>query len=216
MTFPDQPGRSASLLEWALWCAEVGRITGSFRVFQCWAGEKLPLRKGWQQSATNDRVAVEAMWTNDPRCNIGLAIQPGYVAIDGDIYKPGKEAALDAFEAKHGELPRTLEFRSARGGVHLLYESGGTFGNSTGTLPDFGDVRGAGGLIVGPGSWFEGLRYAVDHCVTPVALPASISSRLVERKHRAPDERRELPEFVSLDFADNIARYVAWLRGPKA
>lgn len=214
MTFPDQPGRSASLLEWALWCADVGRITGAFRVFSCWPGEKLPLRKGWQQSATNDRVAVEAMWTNDPRCNIGLAIQPGFIAIDADLYKPGKEAALDAYEAKHGELPHTLEFRSARGGVHLLYKTARALGNSTGTLPDFGDVRGAGGLIVGPGSWFEGLRYGVDHLMAPVALPAAVDACLVERKHRAPEEKRELPEFVSLDDPQNVERFVTWLKAP--
>lgn len=212
MTFPDQPSRSASILEWALWCADVGRITGAFRVFPCWAGEKLPLRKGWQQAATNDRVAIEAMWTNDPRCNIGLAIQPGFLVIDADLYKPGKEAALDAYEAKNGELPRTLEFCSARKGVHLIYRTDRDLGNSTGTLPDFGDVRGAGGLIVGPGSWFEGLRYGVDHLAAPTLLPTHVAGNLVERKHRAPDERRELPEFVSLDDPQNIERYVTWLK----
>lgn len=213
MTFPDQPGRSASLLEWALWCSDVGRITGAFRVFSCWPGEKLPLRKGWQQSATNDRVAVETMWTNDPQANIGLALQPGYVVLDLDIYKPGRQEQLDAFEDKHGALPRTLEFRSARGGIHAIYKTSRTLGNSTGSLPGWGDVRGHGGLIVGPGSVFEGLRYGVDRLVIPEALPAAVDACLVEKKHRAPDERRELPEFVSLDDPQNIARYVAWLRG---
>lgn len=212
MTFPDQPGRSASILEWAIWCAEVGRITSAFKIFQCWPGEKLPLRRGWQQLATNDRLTIESWWTNDPRANIGLAIQPGHVVIDGDLYKPGKEAALDAYEARHGELPRTLEFRSARGGVHLIYQTERNLGNSSGTLPDFGDVRGHGGLIVGPGSWFEDLRYGVDNLATPVLVPAHVEARLVARKHRTPDERRELPEFVSLDDPQNVERFVAWLK----
>lgn len=212
MTFPDQPGRSASLLEWALWNAAVGQLTGAFKVFPCWPGEKLPLRKGWQQSATNDRVAVEAMWTNDPRANIGLAIQPGFLAIDADLYKPGKEAALALYEKTHGTLPATLEFLSARKGVHLIYATDRSFGNSRGELPDFGDVRGYGGLIVGPGSWFEGQRYSIENMAAPARLPTHVSDRLVERKHHAPDERRELPEFVSLDDNQNVERFVAWLK----
>ena len=212
VNFPDPPSRSAGLPEWADWCASIGRLTSAFKVFPCWPGEKLPLRKGWQQSASWDALTVKAMWQNDPRANIGLAIQPGFLAIDADLYKPGKEALLDAYEAKNGELPRTLEFRSARGGVHLVYKTGRSLGNSTGSLPDFGDVRGPGGLIIGPGSWFEGQRYGIDRVAAPVALPSAVDACLVERKHRAPEERRELPQFVSLDDPANPERFVTWLR----
>jgi hypothetical protein len=152
------------------------------------------------------------MWTNDPRANIGLAIQPGFLAIDADLYKPGKEAALALYEKNHGELPETLEFRSARGGVHLIYATDRNLGNSVGTLPAFGDVRGSGGLIIGPGSFFEGLRYTVDNLATIADLPADVSNRLREPKHRAPEERRELPQFVNLDDPTNIERFVTWLQ----
>ena len=212
MIFPDQPGRTASIAEWAIWNAAIGRLTGAYKVFPCWPGEKHPLRKGWQADASWDRLTVETIWANSPKANIGLALQPGFLAIDGDLYKPGKEAALDAFEAKHGALPDTLEFRSARGGVHLIYRTARTFGNSRGTLPDFGDIRGHGGLIIGPGSYFEGLRYGVEGLAQPAALPASIDGCLIEKKHLSPEERRELPQFVSLDDPRNIARFVAWLQ----
>ena len=212
MTFPPLPSANAGLPEWAVWCAAVARETRAFKVFPCWPGEKLPLRKGWQQSASWEAAVVEAMWQSDPRANIGLAIQPGFIVIDADLYKPGKEAALALYEKTHGELPATLEFRSARGGVHLIYATDRNLGNSTGTLPDFGDVRGAGGLIIGPGSWFEGLRYTVEHLGAPVSLPHHVSARLVERKHKAPDERRELPQFVSLDDPQNVERFVTWLK----
>lgn len=211
MPFPPLPSADAGLPEWAAWCAATARETRAFKVFPCWPGEKLPLRRGWQQSASWDALTVETMWINDPRANIGLAIEPGFLAIDADLYKPGKEAALALYEKTHGELPETLEFRSARGGVHLLYKTARNLGNSAGTLPDFGDVRGNGGLIVGPGSWFEGLRYSVENVALPVDLPEHVSTRLVERKHRAPDERRELPQFVALDDPQNVERFVTWL-----
>jgi hypothetical protein len=211
MNLPEQPAADAPIAEWAGWCADLGRITGAFKVFPCRPGEKMPLHTGWQQSATDDRKTIEAAWLNHPKANIGLAIQPGFVAIDGDLYKEGKEAALVAYEAKHGELPRTLEFRSARGGVHLIYSTDRILSNSRGTLPDFGDVRGQGGLIVGPGSYFEGLRYGVDNLAVPAALPSHVASCLVARRSTAED-RRELPQFVELDDPQNIERFTAWLK----
>lgn len=211
MTFPDQPGRSASLLEWALWNAAVGQLTGAFKVFPCWSGEKHPLHTGWQQEASWDKLTVETMWLNSPKANIGLAVAEGHVVIDADLYKSGKEALLDAYEAKHGELPRTLEFRSARGGIHLIYKTERALGNGTGSLPNFGDVRGHGGLVVGPGSYFEGMRYGVDHLASPVALPAHVDACLIEKAIRDP-KGRELPEFVSLDDNQNVERFVTWLK----
>jgi hypothetical protein len=115
---PAPPPNDAPLIDWALWCAEVGRLTGAWKVFPCVPGEKCPLHKGWQDEAACDLKNVKCMWQNDPKANIGLAIQPGFVAIDGDLYKPGAEAALGAFEAEHGELRPTLESRTARGGLH--------------------------------------------------------------------------------------------------
>ena len=93
---PSPPSADAPLIEWALWNAEVGRVTGAWRVFPCVPGAKHPLHEGWQDEASSDAKTVACMWANDPRANIGLAIQPGFVAIDGDPYKPGAEAAPGA------------------------------------------------------------------------------------------------------------------------
>ena len=206
MNLPDPPSPDADLQTWADWCKSIGRLTGAFKVFPCKPGQKSPASKGWQADATNDITD----WPSN--ANIGLAIQPGFIVLDADLYKPGKEAALDAYEKEHGELPPTLEFRSARGGLHLIYATDRPYGNSTGTLPDFGEVRGAGGLIVGPGSWFEGKRYMPEAVGIPASLPGHVAERLVARRSSPlADSARELPSGVVLDDPQNIERFIAWL-----
>lgn len=188
---PAQPSAEAPLSEWALWCAEVGRITGAWKVFPCAPGEKRPLHKGWQDKAADDPKAVAVMWRNDPQANIGLAIQPGFVVIDGDLYKRGAEAALAAFEKEHGRLPNTLTHATPSGGRHLIYSTSKTLGNGKGTLPDFGDVRGHGGLIVGPGSVFKGKRYTVESLRLPEPLPSHIEGMLCGAKATRKDARED-------------------------
>ena len=210
---PAFPPNDAPVAKWALWCAEVGRITGAWKVFPCVPGKKRPLHKGWQGEAACDPKTVQTMWLNDPEANIGLAIQPGFIAIDGDLYKPGAEAALDAFEAKHGELPPTLESRTARGGLHLIYSTTKTLGNSTGTLPDFGDVRGHGGLIVGPGSIFEGKRYTVENLSPPIGLPVHIEAMLCESTRRDRSKPDDPVRFVVVDDPHNVQAFTDWCAG---
>lgn len=219
---PTQPEPGSPKSAWAAWAADFGRATGAFKVFRCRADDGtlgdngLPTAKNpwlgerWKEVASHDRKTVEAMWLNSPEANIGLAIQPGFVAIDADLYKEGKTALLDAWEAEHGELPATLEFRSASGGMHLIYATERNLGNSAGTLPGFGDVRGNGGYIVGPGSTFGGLPYTVADLASPVALPATVDKCLVERKVITEDTH-VLPPYVMLDDPVNITRYTLWL-----
>jgi len=210
---PATPLDNAPLIDWALWCAEVGRISGAWKVFPCVPGEKRPLRTGWQNEAASDRKTVETMWLNDPTANIGLAIQPGFVAIDGDLYKPGAEAALATFEAEHGDLPRTFESNTPSGGIHLIYSTTKTFGNGTGSLPDFGDVRGYGGLIVGPGSHFRGKQYTVELATLPVPLPAHVETMLREIKTRDRSKPDEPIQGVTVDDARNVQCFTDWCAG---
>gem|GEM_PF-3601317 len=153
------------------------------------------------------------MWLNDPQANIGMAIQPGFLAIDCDLYKPGAGAALDAFEAAHGELPRTFESNTPRGGIHLIFSTTKTFGNGTGSLPDFGDVRGYGGLIVGPGSHFRGKRYTVELAALPVPLPAHIEAMLRERDTRDRSKPDEPVQGVTVDDPRNVSCFTDWCAG---
>lgn len=213
---PTPPPNDACLTDWALWCAEVGRLTGAWKVFPCVPGKKRPLNKEWQSDAANDLKSVKTMWRNDPTANIGLAIQPGFVALDVDSYKPGAEAALDAFEAEHGALPRTLENRTARGGYHLIYSTTKTFGNGTGNLPKFGDVRGHGGFIVGPGSIFGGKHYAIGNLSTPVALPECIETMLRETKPRDLGKPMTPALYVTVDDLRNVQHFTNWCAGYSA
>jgi len=210
---PAAPAAEASLAEWALWNAEIGRITGAWRVFPCVPGGKRPLHTGWQDEAASDPKNVATMWQNEPAANVGLAIQPGFVVIDGDLYKPGAEAALVAFEAEHGELPRTFEQNTPSGGIHLLYTTTKTLGNGKGSLPNFGDVRGAGGLIVGPGSIFNGKCYTVENLAQPAPLPTHIEAMLVERVTRDRSKPDAPARFVVVDDPHNVQAFTDWCAG---
>lgn len=210
---PDVPAADAPLFEWAVWCAEVGRLTGAFKVFPCVPGEKRPLNKGWQTEAAWDRKTVETMWRNDPTANVGLAIQPGFVAIDGDLYKPGADAELKRFEAEHGALPDTLEHNTPSGGLHLIYSTAKPLGNGRGTLPKFGDVRGHGGLIVGPGSIFNGKRYTVERLSKPAALPPKIEGMLCEQSSRDRSKPDNAAPYVVVDDPGNVKAFTDWCAG---
>ncbi|MGK2871588.1 MAG: bifunctional DNA primase/polymerase [Alphaproteobacteria bacterium] len=210
---PTPPATGATLLDWALWCAEVGRTSGAWKVFPCIPGEKRPLHKGWQDEAASDRKTVETMWQNDPLANIGLAIQPGFLALDCDLYKPGAEAALATFEAEHGDLPRTFESNTPSGGIHLIYSATKTVGNGTGSLPDFGDVRGYGGFIVGPGSRFSGQQYTVGLATAPTPLPAHIEAMLRETKTRDRSKPDVPVQGVAVDDPRNVKCFTDWCAG---
>ena len=207
------PLDDAPLIDWANWCADIGQITGAWKVFPCVPGEKRPLHVGWQEEATWDRKAIDAMWEKKPDANIGLAIEPGFLAIDADIYKPGARDALDIFEAEHGSLPITFTSCTARGGYHLIYSTTKTFGNGTGTLPNFGEVRGHGGLIVGPGSKFKGSQYTIKNLSIPVALPEHIEGMLRERKQRDLSGSDEPVPGVAVDDPHNIEFFADWCAG---
>lgn len=210
---PNSPALDAPLADWALWCAEVGRTSGAWKVFPCVPGEKRPLHKGWQDEAASDRKTVETMWRNDPLANIGMAIQPGFLAIDCDLYKPRAEAALAALEETHGDLPRTFESNTPSGGIHLIYSTTKTFGNGTGSLPDFGDVRGFGGFIVGPGSHFNGKRYSVELATLPVPLPSHIEGMLRETKTRDRSKPDVPVQGVTVDDPRNAQCFTDWCAG---
>lgn len=207
---PPQPGEGATKADYARWLGAFGQATKAFKVFPCEPNAKTP-RAGfkWKEGASWDVKTIDAWWT-DGEFNIGLAIQPGFVALDADIYKAGNEALLNTFETDYGKLPETLEFESANGGRHLIYSTTRLLGNSTGTLPKFGDVRGFGGYIVGPGSSIDGKPYTVGFPDLPVPLPPHVDARLVAKRSDTA-ATKELPPTKLLDDPINVARYTVWL-----
>ena len=212
INLPSPPRTGASKRDWAGYLARLGKITGAFKVFRCQPDAKEPMPgEMWKAWASDDATHIDARWAEQPDCNIGLAVQPGFVVLDADLYKEGHQAELDKFEAANGALPRTLEFCSASGGFHLIYATERGFGNGRGSLPGFGDIRGHGGYIVGPGSTFRGKPYTIENIMPPIELPNAVS-RLLVTKSSPSAAPKTLPQFVSLDDPANIERFNAWLK----
>lgn len=96
-----------------------------WHVFPVKPGAKAPrTRNGWHD-ATTDAETIRAWWDRWPTANIGLALAPsGLVALDVDVAgdKLGRES-LAALEADHGDLSSGLMQRSARGGLHVLFQA---------------------------------------------------------------------------------------------
>jgi hypothetical protein len=221
-SLPTPPREDAPLIEWALYLAEFGRLTGALKVFPCRANKK-PLHKrrqneageeeGWKEEATNDPAKIKAWQAEASWCTIGMAIQPGFAAIDVDRYKPGAKEILAAFEAKHGKFPATFKSLTASGGEHYLFATDKVSGSGTGDLPDYIDVRGYGGYIIGPGPTFEGKRYKLDRLMPPVAMPEYLETLIGETKRRDRSKPDEPAHLVVVDHPRNIQAYADWCAG---
>jgi hypothetical protein len=146
-----------------------------FRVFPLLAGQKRPAAEGWKD--TPKRSFIDVLESFPEAANIGIATGDDYTVIDADAAKGGLEslAALD--------LPETLTIETWSGGRHLYFRTprGQPVANSVEKLAKGIDVRGAGGLVVGPGSVVEGKPYRIIRDVPIAELPRHI----VERCHAA-------------------------------
>jgi hypothetical protein len=146
----------------------------SFRIFPLIPNGKTPAIKGWQNLATVDSAQITRWWGNKPHgrnsdplapkgpnCNVGIATGRGLVVIDYDT-KPGKRGAesLAVHENIYG-LPDTMRVRTATGGLHVYLRIDRPVRNSVSKIADNVDIRGDGGLVVGPGSVIDGKTYEV-------------------------------------------------------
>ncbi len=142
-----------SLLDSALQLAAQG-----FRVFPLRPMGRTPLNTGWQIAATTDPAKIREAWT-DPIMdapqpfNIGVATGQGVVVLDIDV-KNGKdgERSLRLLEMLNDSLPATMTVRTPSGGRHLYFRVTRPVGNSVQRIAEGIDLRGEGGLVVGPGS----------------------------------------------------------------
>lgn len=146
-----------------------------FRVFPLSPGTKIPPKGfAWKAEATRDPTKLTAWWTDYPNCNIGVATGDGLVVVDVDAHKPGALGALLALD-----LPDdTLTVKTPGGGFHLYY-LGDDVANSANKLGPGIDVRGVGGYVVAPGSFFadsDGAKgytghYQIQHDTPAAAAP---------------------------------------------
>jgi putative DNA primase/helicase len=163
---------SETPLDHALRCAAHGWL-----IFPV-AGKK-PRDTGWQQQATTDPETIRRWFHDAPGIHYGIRTGPGSDLLVVDI-DPGAPDTLDGYA-----FPATRTHTTPRGGRHLLYRyAGSDLKNSASKLTAHIDIRGRGGLIVGPGT--EG-RTADD---TPVAeLPDELRRRILAKQKGKPYTR---------------------------
>ena len=143
------PQDAATPLDWARRYVERGWSTIPVR-----PGSKRPL-VAWQRYQTRPSTDAEVarwfgMW---PTANVGIVTGgvSGLAVLDVDPGHGGTDS-LQALEARHGALPRTLEARTGGGGRHVYFRFPGlSVGNRAGLAAGL-DLRAEGGYIVAPPS----------------------------------------------------------------
>jgi len=113
-------------------------------VFPLRPNSKAPATSNGFKSATTNAAEIDRLFPSDA-LNIGIATTAFWVL---DIDGPEGRESLAALEAKHGELPATLEATTRNGGRHLCFQhpEGVRIGCRTGVAPGI-DTRGEGGYI---------------------------------------------------------------------
>jgi len=119
---------------------------------------KAPLEKGWQQTATSNFDAFRERLEAQPDCNIGVATGSTWNVFVMDIDpRHGGDESLKGLLEENGPLPNTLVVRTGGGGEHYYFSipRGAEIKCHAGEVGDGIDIRGEGGLVVGPGSEHE-------------------------------------------------------------
>jgi hypothetical protein len=135
------------------------------------------------KDATTDPIEIENWWQQEPNFNIAIATGAVSGVFVIDIDGGDAEAELRKLEARHGELPATVESITARG-RHLFFKCPDTpVRNSAGKIATGIDVRATGGYVIAPPSIHpSGKRYcwSVDSATTFAAAPDWLLSIIAE------------------------------------
>lgn len=127
-------------LEWALACAARG-----WQVFP--SEGKRPLVR-WSVASTTNIIQITDYWTRWPNADVCIrtGADSNLVVIDWDAYKiasPLRQHPLG------DRLPMTYTVATVKGGQHAYFTHPGyPVANSAGTLAEYVDVRGDGGMVV--------------------------------------------------------------------
>jgi hypothetical protein len=102
--------------------------------------------------ATTDREQIRRWWKEWPKANIGGRTGGEWLVVDVDPRNGGDES-LAAFEAEHGELPRSAVVKTGLydGGRHFWYRIDGQQIGSGKPLRGI-EIKAEGGYVVLPGS----------------------------------------------------------------
>ena len=120
--------------------------------------DKTPYVSGWPGVATSDPDKVKELFTRFHNVNIGIVTgkASGFWVLDIDVKRDaGGDDTLHELERIHGKLPETATSVTWSKGQHLFFLYDRPISNTQGTLKGI-DVRGDGGYIVAPGSFYKG------------------------------------------------------------
>jgi hypothetical protein len=150
-------------------------IRHGLAVFPCRPRTKWPACPHGSKDATLDPDVVKGWWAANPHANIAIATgeTSKIFVLDADGLEGQEE--LGKLEARHGELPLTLQVVTASGMHHYFRWPGVLVRNSSSKVAPKIDVRGSGGYCLAPPSVHpSGRRYAwsVDSGDAIAAAPA--------------------------------------------
>jgi hypothetical protein len=161
-------------------------------VFPCRVKDKAPLIPGGFKAATKDHNRISAWWKKWPDALIGMPTgeATGIFVLDIDHDPPrgiDGERSLSALVAQYGDLPKTKNVRTRRGGRHLYFLMEPEIGNSSGKIGSGLDIRGEGGYVIVPPS----PGYTVIQDAEPVKAPEWLIKLLVKPKYEAQLQKAE-------------------------
>lgn len=171
-------------------------------MFPCVPLGKEPATTNGFKDATRDPEIIRAWWTTNPNYNIGVSPDhTGMYVLDVD--PPRGAETLASLELEHGLLPRTLSFKTPRGGLHHWFK--GKCSSSVGTdkrgLGSKLDTRGYGGYVLLPPSRTTDGTYEQLNETEIANGPAWIAAELGRKR-----EEHAAASDVDLDLPANIAR----------
>lgn len=180
-----------------------------YRVFPIEPGDKVPWRGlAWKDVATADPATIASWFALRPTSNYGVACGNGLIVVDIDAGRDGFASSMEL------DLPAsTLTVSTPGGGVHIYLQTEHDVPNSVDRLGRGVDVRGAGGYVVGPGSWFAdptGAKgYTGAYAIVDAAPAARVASSILSICGMATERDRSGP--VAVDEPADLAYAAVWL-----
>ncbi|MCG7631129.1 bifunctional DNA primase/polymerase [Gordonia McavH-238-E] len=84
------------------------------------AAKNQPLVK-WRSAATTDHADISRWWRHWPDALVAVALPPGRLVIDADMYKRAAQDTMTRLESKYGPLPACPTVATPRGGRHYYF-----------------------------------------------------------------------------------------------
>lgn len=181
--------------------AALGYVEQGWFVFPVAGGTKnVLLAGGWKDVASNNPDEIRKWWAQHPDANIGLnLIKSGLVAVDADTYKPKCE--FYSFVSGLTE-PDTMTQRSARGGLHYLFEATPD-DEFPGKLCEGVEIKRNGYIMLAPSNFGDG-TYTIVNTSKPARCPDWVPRKAPTEAQGAPTHTRA--ETVSDDELSRLVK----------